>query len=60
VVRLGLSLEEFENACRACAWVRVPEERCPVFRAFLLTRLAESDPALARKLGRLDEDVNVG
>jgi hypothetical protein len=57
VIRLGLSLEEFESACRACEWVRVPEERSAVFRSFLLGLLAERESALARKLGRLDEEA---
>ncbi len=49
----GLTYEEFQQACRACRWIRIT--RCPqgYLREFLASRVETETPHLAAKIRQL-------
>jgi len=52
----GLSQSEVNSALRACTYFRVPNASPDILHWFLVERLRQADPALADKIGRLDEN----
>jgi hypothetical protein len=51
-----LTYEEFQQACRACRWIRIPSSPEPYMREFLAVRLETVARPLAGKIRTLDDE----